>query len=359
VNFTCDASPVTIIASRITIFMKRYEQFINKFSGKILKDELLSEHSSFKIGGPADIMVMAGNTDILEESVSLCLEFDIPFFMLGGGTNIVFNDKGFRGIIIKNLCKNYFVEGEKVFVESGVIMSSFAEDMAGRALKGLEALGGLPGTVGGAIVGNAGAYGASIGDVLTSAKIFLLKERKTVEVERDFFDFRYRYSRLKTGEVKGVILSATLHMVPGNRDELLALIEKDRYKRKTLHPTEPSAGCIFKNIEFSNEEFTDGLKQKNYSPSLEGLIVHNKLPAGKLIELAGLKGMSSGDACISPVHGNYIVNMGKATCGQVKELISIVKKKIKEDFNIDFEEEVLFIPERLYENDEVCTFTGC
>jgi UDP-N-acetylmuramate dehydrogenase len=94
--------------------MKRYEQFINKISGKILKDELLSEHSSFKIGGPADIMVMAGNTDILEESVSLCLEFDIPFFMLGGGTNIVFNDKGFRGIIIKNLSKNISWK-EKVF----------------------------------------------------------------------------------------------------------------------------------------------------------------------------------------------------------------------------------------------------
>ncbi|MEQ8226215.1 MAG: UDP-N-acetylmuramate dehydrogenase [Candidatus Eremiobacterota bacterium] len=324
--------------------MKRYEQFINKFSGKILKDELLSEHSSFKIGGPADIMVMAGTTDVLEESVSLCLDMKLPFFMLGGGTNIVFHDKGFRGIVIKNLCNHYSVEGEKVFVESGVIISRFAEDMAVRSLKGLESLGGLPGTVGGAIVGNAGAYGASIGDVLTSAKIFLLKERKTVDVERDFFDFRYRYSRLKTGEVKGVILSATLHMACGNRDELLAVIEKDRYKRKTLHPTEPSAGCIFKNIEFS-----DTMKKNLYSHSLEGLIIHNKLPAGKLIELAGLKGMSSGDACVSTVHGNYIVNMGKATCGQVKELISIVKKKIKEDFNIDFEEEVLFIPEFLYD----------
>ncbi|MEQ8192626.1 MAG: UDP-N-acetylmuramate dehydrogenase [Candidatus Eremiobacterota bacterium] len=327
--------------------MKRYEQFINKFSGKILKKEPLCKHSSFKIGGPADIMVMAGNTDVLEESVNLCIEFNIPFFILGGGTNIVFHDKGFRGIVIKNLCNNYSVEGEKVFVESGVIISRFAEDMAGRSLKGLEALGGLPGTVGGAIVGNAGAYGASIGNVLISAKIFLFKERKTVEVERDFFDFRYRYSRIKTGEVKCVILSAKLRMAQGNRDELLAVIEKDRYKRKTLHPTEPSAGCIFKNIEFSDEEFTDGLKQKKYSPSLEGLIVHNKLPAGKLIELAGLKGASSGDACVSPVHGNYIVNRGKATCEQIKELISIVKKKIKEDFNIDFEEEVLFIPEKL------------
>ncbi len=322
--------------------MKRYEQFLNKFSGKILKDELLAEHSSFKIGGPADIMVMAGTADVLKEAVSMCLDLDIPFFILGGGTNIVFHDKGFRGIVIKNLCNNYSVEGKEVFVESGVIISRFAEDMACRSLKGLEALGGLPGTVGGAIVGNAGAYGASIGDVLTSAKIFLLKERKTVEVERDFFDFRYRYSRFKTGEVKGVILSATLYMAQGNRDELLSFIEKDRYKRKTLHPTEPSAGCIFKNIEFS-----DSMKKNLYSHSLECLIIHNKLPAGKLIELAGLKGMFSGDACVSTVHGNYIVNRGKATCEQVKELISIVKKKIKEDFYIDFDEEVLFVPERL------------
>ncbi len=328
--------------------MKQYEQFINNFSGKILKNELLSEHSSFKIGGTADIMVIAGTTDVLEESVNLCIEFNIPFFILGGGTNIVFHDKGFRGIVIKNLCNNYSVEGEKVFVESGVIISRFAEDMSCRSLKGLEALGGLPGTVGGAIVGNAGAYGASIGDVLTSAKIFLLKERKTVEVKRDFFDFRYRYSRLKTGEVKGVILSSTLHMATGNRDELLAVIEKDRYKRKTLHPTEPSAGCIFKNIEINDEKF-DCLKNKMPSVHLKEVIVHNKLPAGKLIELAGLKGASSGDACVSPVHGNYIVNMGKATCGHVKDLISVVKKKIKEDFNIDFEEEVLFIPERLYD----------
>lgn len=326
--------------------MKRYEQFINKFSGKILKDEVLSEHSSFKIGGPADIMVMACTADVLKEAVSMCLDLDIPFFILGGGTNIVFHDKGFRGIVIKNLCNSYSVERKEVFVESGVIISRFAEDMAGKSLKGLEALGGLPGTVGGAIVGNAGAYGASIGDVLTSAKIFFLKERKTVEVERDFFDFRYRYSRFKTGEVEGVILSATLHMEQGNRDELLSFIEKDRYKRKTLHPTEPSAGCIFKNIEISDEKI-DFLKNKMPSFHLKEVIVHNKLPAGKLIELAGLKGMFSGDACVSTVHGNYIVNRGKATGEQVKELISIVKKKIKEDFYIDFEEEVLFVPERL------------
>jgi UDP-N-acetylmuramate dehydrogenase len=325
--------------------MKLYEQFISKFSGKILYKEPLCNHSSFKIGGPADIMVMASDTDRLREAVELCLYMDIPFFLLGGGTNIVFHDNGFRGIVIKNLCDNYSLDGEKIFVESGVPVNNFAEDMAGRGLKGLEALGGLPGTVGGAIAGNAGAYGSSIGDVLTSAKIFLLKERKSVEVDRDFFDFRYRYSRLKTGEVKALILSATLSLSGGDRKELLSVIEKDRYKRKTLHPTEPSAGCIFKNIEV-HEKFRDYLKNKIPYMSEKELIVYNKLPAGKLIDITGLKGMSYGDAYVSEIHGNYIVNKGKATCSQVKELIGIIKKKIKEEFNIEFEEEIMFIPEK-------------
>ncbi|OQA19043.1 MAG: UDP-N-acetylenolpyruvoylglucosamine reductase [bacterium ADurb.Bin363] len=319
--------------------MNIYDEFINNFNGEILKKESLSCHTSFKIGGPADLMVLARSTEEIIKALRLSIDLVIPFFILGGGTNIVFSDEGFRGVVIKILSSGYRVKDEMAFVESGVSTFSFAKKMAVRGLKGLEALGGLPGTIGGAIVGNAGAYGSSIGDVLSEAKLFLLNEKKIIHVKRDFFDFKYRYSRLKDRSIKAVILSAELLLKRGDPEELITIMEEDRHKRRTLHPTEPSAGCIFKNIVVS-EDLKKYIEKR--FPE-EKLIVHNKLPAGKLIDLMGLKGKSFGDAMVSPLHGNYIINIGKATCREVKELIQLIKEKIRKEFHIELEEEVFFV----------------
>jgi UDP-N-acetylmuramate dehydrogenase len=320
--------------------MKKYTEFIQNFNGEVLRDEPLSGHSSFKIGGPADLMVMAGKPEELVKAIRLSLELEIPFFLLGGGTNIIFHDRGFRGVVIKNLCKNYHVEGTRVSLESGTIITGLAENMAVRGLKGLEALGGLPGTAGGAIVGNAGAYGKSIGDVLEKADLFFLKEREIREVRREFFNFSYRYSILKNNPI-AIVLSAALKLEEGDPSSLIDIIEKDRHKRQTDHPTEPSAGCIFKNIEV-NEEIKSIMGNKIH---LENLIIHNKIPVGTLLDKMGLKGTSVGGATVSGLHGNYIINTGQATCNDVKDLITLIKDKVREDFNIEMKEEVNFIDE--------------
>jgi len=318
--------------------MNIYNEFNKQFNGELLEKERLSKHTSFRIGGPADLMAVARNNEELLEAVTLSLKLNIPFFILGGGTNVVFHDMGFRGIVIKNLCLNYNVEGKRVFTECGVSISRLAEDVSKRGLKGLEHLGGLPGTVGGAITGNAGAYGKSIGDALEKATVFLLNEQCLKEVDRDFFNFSYRYSVLKHGEVKGIVISASLKLEEGNSEELIKIIKNDRHKRVTEHPVDPSAGCIFKNIEDGEKTGLD-----------KSLIVHNKIPAGKLIDVMGLKGLNVGDAMVSEKHGNYIINKGHATCDNVKELIKVIKGRIKEEYNIELYEEVQFVPEVIKE----------
>jgi len=322
---------------------KKYIKFEEIFKGEILRDELLSRHTSFKIGGPADLMVTARKTGELIEAVDCCQEFSIPFFILGGGTNIVFHDMGFRGVVIKNLCSSYETKGKYVYVESGACLSRFAGAMAEKGWKGLERLAGIPGTVGGAIVGNAGAYGRSIGDVLHSATLFFLNDRSVKEVDREFFDFKYRYSSMKNGQGGNIILSAKLLLEKGNPEELMDIIKKDRYKRRTFHPVEPSAGCIFKNIKVENDTFMEALK--NRIPFIPGIVVENKIPAGSIIDKMGLKGTVIGGATISELHGNYIVNRGRARSSDVIALVNLVKNRVKEEIDVELEPEVLFINE--------------
>ena len=196
----------------------RYREFENRFKGQLLKEEPLKRHTSFKIGGPADLMAVATKKEDLIEAVTSCLDLSIPYFILGGGTNLVFHDRGFRGVVIKNLCSGYRTNGKYVYVESGANLRTFAGNMSLRGLKGLENLAGIPGTVGGAIVGNAGAYGRAIGDILESAEVFFLEDKTVRETGKDFFDFKYRYSSMKNGQGSNIILSAKLRMDKGDRE---------------------------------------------------------------------------------------------------------------------------------------------
>lgn len=289
-----------------------------------LRGVLLSEQSSFKIGGPADFFFAAETLEELTGAVRLAVRRGIRHFVMGGGTNVLFDDAGFRGLIIKNAASGLSPWGEGTGVEavSGTRLSDLVEFSVSRGWKGLEHLAGIPGTVGGAVFGNAGAFGRSIGERLESAAVLDRRGRERI-VRRDQLGFAYRSSALRAD--RSVLLKAAFALSPGDegglREEISCFLEQ----RKTRHPdwSVACAGCFFKN-----PVRPDG----------------TRLAAGKLLEEIGAAALSRGGAAVSSAHCNFIVNRGGATASDVRGLAEELKRRVKERFGLDLEEEVILLP---------------
>jgi UDP-N-acetylmuramate dehydrogenase len=290
-----------------------------KFPEIIRENVNLSKYTACRIGGPADVLLTVSSTAEMVETVKFLNKNNRDYFILGGGSNILISDKGVRGIVILNKAK-HIKFGRKsatptVWAESGSKLIHMARLTAERYFSGLEWAGGIPGTIGGAIYGNAGAHGGDIAGTLISADI-LLQNNEQVIWNADDFDFKYRSSKLQTSP-STVILSASFKLALGNLKEIEQQMDNNHAVRKNTQPPGASLGSMFKN------------PPGDY--------------AGRLIDAVGLKGVRIGDAEISPKHANFFINYGGATGNDVFELISFVKEKVSEKFGISLELEIKMI----------------
>jgi UDP-N-acetylmuramate dehydrogenase len=287
----------------------------------LMMDEPLSKHTSYRIGGPADFFSSVKDEEQLRGWVALARELREPCLVIGRGTNLLVADGGFRGLIIENRCSLYSVDenSHSVRAEAGVPLARLARETADRGLQGLEWAVGIPGTVGGAIVNNAGAYEGSMADCVRGVTI-LDEQGETQCLTPAELGLGYRTSRFResTGR-REIILSSDLTLAPGSPSELKERIQRYSRVRRDTQPREPSAGSVFKNPQ--------GLK------------------AAQLIDDAGLKGTSIGDAEISRKHANYIVNKGQATADQVWQLIRLAMDKVWELFEVRMELEIELVGE--------------
>jgi len=292
---------------------------IQKLLPGLKKNVSLKNYTTFKIGGPAKYFFEAKKKEDLIGAVITAKKFKLPFFILGGGSNILVSDEGFKGLVIKcqmsNVkCQNQNSKLKTIYAESGVRLSNLVQFSLEKSLAGLEWAVGIPGMVGGAILGNAGAFGRSMKDVIQKVEVFDLKNKKIKIFKKKDCQFDYRNSIFK--EKKNlIILSATLQLKKGNKKEIQEKMKEYLNYRKETQPLNfPSAGSVFKN-------------PKNFS-------------AGELIEGCGLKGKRIGNVKISEKHANFIVNLGGGKAKDVKKLINLAKKKVKEKFGITLEEEI-------------------
>jgi len=299
-----------------------------------LENVPLAQFSSFKIGGPARYFFEAKS----EAELIQALENKIAqIFILGGGTNLLISDEGFPGLVIKPAIN--FLNQDKTEIEAGagVLMSELINFTANAGLSGLEWAGGLPGTVGGAIRGNAGAFEGEIKDVILGVRSLDIVERKVHERDNQACKFNYRNSIFKELHGEEVIISARFKFTPGDPASVREAAQSKIDYRNERHPMDyPNIGSIFKNVSLAT--ITPELR-----PRIEGSIKKDPfpvVPAAFLISEAGVKSLRHGDAMVSPKHPNFIVNCGKATARDVLFLIKQVKNAVLNEFNLQLEEEV-------------------
>ena len=287
----------------------------------------LSEYTTFKIGGPADLFIDVDSAEELQQVVKYANTQDIPFLVIGGGSNLLVCDCGVRGLVIKNSIAGLRKEENTIVAGAGEKLSGVVEFAGENSLAGLEFASGIPGTLGGAVYGNAGAYGKSMADILQRAKI-MKRDGSIIEVSPEYFDFRYRWSRLK--ETGDIMLEAALKLKEGCCEEIAGEMERIIGERKKKHPSGEwgCAGSYFKNLDPPNPG-------------------ERRIAAGKILDMAGAKGMKQGEAMVFPGHANFLTNPGGASCEDILKLAAILKEKVRKQFDIELEEEVIFIDENL------------
>jgi UDP-N-acetylmuramate dehydrogenase len=289
------------------------EDLENIIRGDVMKDEVMARHTSFKIGGPADIYVEPEDARDIADAVKYLRDSSIPFVVLGCGTNVLVRDGGIKGAVIstariKNIER---IDDTKIYADAGASIAGLLRAAERLSLKGLEFLAGIPGSVGGAAVMNAGAWGSDMSEVTDEVTI-LGADNNIAKINRHELSFEYRKLHMGEGEI---ILGAVFSLVSGDREEIKRKIKENLGKRSERQPLRfPSAGSVFKN-------------------SKEG-------PAGRIIDELGLKGKRIGGAAISDVHANFIVNIKEARAQDVLDLIGLISERVKKVRKIDLEMEI-------------------
>lgn len=276
---------------------------------KIEKDISLSTLTTYKTGGIAKLVVYPNNINNLKQMLKLIHKYNIKYFILGKGSNTLFSDKEFNGVIIKlDKLNNFKIKQTEIYVESGMILSKLVQASVKNELTGLEFAIGIPGTIGGAIYMNAGAYGNNMSNIVKS--VIVLNEKFQIkEIPLEKLKFDYRYSIFQDNK-NLICVAANIKLEHGNHDEIASKIKENLLKRKNSQPLEyPSAGSVFRNPE------------GNY--------------AGKIIEELGLKGKIIGGAEISTKHANFIINKNNASSSDILNLIKLVQKEVKDKYKID------------------------
>jgi len=290
------------------------------FGDRLQENVPIAPYTSARIGGPADALVTATSADELAETVSRLWELDIPYVMLGGGSNVLVSDRGVRGVVVLNRAKDvHFDKGDrpKVWAEAGVVIANLARRAASHGLAGLEWAAAVPGTVGGAVYGNAGAFGGNMAGSLIQAELLTKSGRESWPVEK--MKYGYRTSILKRRTLKFVVLWAEMRLEHSTKEAVSVKIGEFSERRKASQPSGASMGSMFKNPP---NDF-----------------------AGRLIEAAGLKGTRIGTAEISPVHANFFINHGQSKADDVRALVSLAQKTVAEKFGVNLELEIELVGE--------------
>ncbi|MBN1954621.1 MAG: UDP-N-acetylmuramate dehydrogenase [Anaerolineae bacterium] len=284
------------------------------------RDEPLALYTNIRIGGAADLLTVCHTTDELVEAVRLANECAVPWRVLGGGCNVLVADAGFRGLVVINRADRVRIEGDgTVWAESGAMLSPLARETVTRGLVGLEWAAGLPGTVGGAVVGNAGAFGGDVASCMRRATV-LEPGGQVVERASEWFEFVYRGSRLKSPQGSAaVVLAATFGLQPGDPAALTTRVTEILEWRRLRHPHGATMGSTFKNAPDAH--------------------------AGRLIDGAGLKGYTIGGAEVSTQHANFFINTGRATAADVRALIEHVQREVERRFGVRLEPEIELVGE--------------
>jgi len=291
-------------------------------TGQIKYDESMKNHTTFRVGGNADIFVVPGSIKEAEDLLRLLCVHKEPFSLIGNGSNLLVSDKGIRGVVVcfSKGCDEVSCNGNTIYAEAGARLSSVARAALDNSLKGAEFASGIPGSLGGAVVMNAGAYGGEMCQIISEVTLFDLNKAELIKVNNTGMDFSYRHSIVK--DYPYVVLSASMKLEKGDaaliKDEMDSLNEKRREKQPLEYP---SAGSTFKRPE--------------------GYF------AGKLIEDAGLKGYSVGGAQVSEKHSGFVINKGEASAEDILNLIKDVKDKVYKEFGVELEPEVCMMGEDL------------
>jgi UDP-N-acetylmuramate dehydrogenase len=291
-----------------------------KLGDKVKENVSLAPYTSARIGGPADILITAESADELARTIKLLQKQEMDYLLLGGGSNVLVSDRGVRGVVVLNRAKNVrFHNGDEpsVTVESGVIFSNLANRCAAKGFAGLEWAATVPGTIGGAVYGNAGAFGGDMAGNLVWAELLTDNGPEKFKVEQ--MGYGYRTSILKRGELDAIVLAAELRLQNSTKEAVSTTMEQFTAHRKATQPPGASMGSMFKN---PNGDY-----------------------AGKLIEAAGLKGNRIGNAEISPLHGNFFINHDNTKAEDIRALIELVMKTVKEKQGVDLELEVELVGE--------------
>lgn len=304
----------------------------------------LAPYSVFKIGGPARFFAVAKNKEELIETLQFAKEKNMPFFMLGAGSNVLIADGGFNGLVIKNELNTISVD-EKTGVinaDAGISMPRLVVETAKRVIAGLEWGVGIPGTVGGSVWGNAGAFGKEVKDVLISVDTYNMKTEIMRRYNNAECVFGYRDSFFKY-RPELIIFSAIFQGEEGNKDIIWKRIKEiSEARSKTQDIGAKCAGCIFKNPEWPRDLQKKRVLLEKF-PDLVRFQDRATIPAGYLIDHAGIRGRQIGNAKVSPAHANYIINEGGATAGAVVQLIALTKEHIRRTYGIMLEEEIQYI----------------
>ena len=287
-------------------------------ASNVLTDEYMKDHTTFRIGGAADIFVTAKTTGEATDIVRLLLARDFPYTVIGNGSNLLVSDRGYRGCIVCMGSDKITVDDTKITAGAGALLSKIAKAAYDNSLTGLEFASGIPGSLGGAVVMNAGAYGGEMKDVIKEVTLFDTETMDVVTLNTEDMDFGYRTSVVKKKPY--IVLEAKMELVPGDPAKIKERTDELAAARRAKQPLEyPSAGSTFKRPE--------------------GYF------AGKLIEDAGLKGFTLGGAMVSDKHSGFVINRGGATAEDVMELIRTVRKTVYDKFGVMLEPEVVMLGE--------------
>ena len=295
----------------------------------------MARHTTLRVGGPARWFWPVTDIDRLADVLPTLYHSKVPYLLIGHGSNLLMSDRGFDGVVIQNRCKGVRV-GTLTYAECGVSFGSLYQQTARAGLSGLEWAIGIPGTVGGALVSNAGAYRGNIGPLIRRVRV--CHEGVVAEYGPEWLQFAYRDSRLRReNPPRTVVLDVDLELAPGDEpDAIVARAKRYQAERREKQPLQPSAGSFFKNVN-------DRTLAESLNDLPAGLRAAGVVPAGFLNMHAGCKGWSEGGAAVSDKHANFLVNAGGATAADFRRLADRVKARVHDVFGVTLEEEVLSV----------------
>jgi len=292
------------------------------FGDKLQENVRMANYTTTRVGGPASGMISVHTADEMRRTVEILWELDAPFRILGSGSNLLVSDTGYKGVMVHNRCHNVRIDtkGEQpvIFAESGANLGAVSRQASLRGVSGFEWANSIPGTVGGAVYGNAGAHGSDISKCMIVAQV-ITKDEGEQSLDSEGMGFRYRSSKFKRNNEDVVILNASFFGIKVEPEVTKRLLEELTEKRRQTQPVGPSFGSTFKNPK---GDF-----------------------AGRLLEAAGMKGVTSGHASISTVHANFILNDGEATAQDYYRLIRLAQKSVKEQFDVNLNLEIELLGE--------------